>query len=144
MRYWTSHRFAPEVFAAVDRILDQFKTTHHTTQFSLWGYSGGAYIAMRLAAARADVTDVTTIAGLLDPPAWTQFHDISPLVGVASALTINPKVTYRHFCGTQDDIVPCTLIQDFIDRHQGEQSLTVINTASHSTIIGHAETFITR
>lgn len=107
-KYWTSHRFAPEVIAATDAAIDQLKQRFQSRQIVLIGYSGGGAVAALVAARRKDVTALMTVAGNLDTAAWTHRVKLSPLTG-----SLNPADAWRqlvslpqvHFVGAQDEVV---------------------------------------
>lgn len=105
--YWTSNRFAPEILESYTVALNHLKQDTGANAISITGYSGGAYIAMKLAENRNDITEVITIAGLLNPQSWTSHHQIGALQNVPSAMPHNSATRYTHFCGEDDDVMPC-------------------------------------
>lgn len=108
-KYWTSHRFSPEVIEASNQALEQLKRRFGAQRLILVGYSGGAAVAALLAARRDDVEQLITVAGNLDHRAWTTHGELSPLSG-----SLNPADAWRplmrvpqiHFIGAQDQSVP--------------------------------------
>jgi len=116
-RYWTSHRFAPEVISATNQAISRLKAQSNATWLRLVGYSGGGAVATLVAARRDDVREILTIAGNLDHAAWTKHHHLSPLSGslqpidAASALTHLPQL---HFIGSNDQVIPASLAQNFL------------------------------
>lgn len=108
-KYWTSHRFSPEVIEASNQALEQLKRRFGAQRLILVGYSGGAAVAALLAARRDDVERLITVAGNLDHRAWTALEQLSPLSG-----SLNPTDEWRrlmrveqlHFIGAQDQSVP--------------------------------------
>lgn len=76
-RYWTSHRFAPEVIASANLALEALKKKFGAQCLVLVGYSGGGAVAALLAEQRLDVVRLITIAGNLDHRAWTSHHRVS-------------------------------------------------------------------
>jgi pimeloyl-ACP methyl ester carboxylesterase len=129
---WTHDRFSPGVIASYRDALDRIKATHHNSAFRLIGFSGGGYIAAVLAAQRADVVQVTTVAGVLDPEAWTTLHDIAPLASAgldsASLRRSSQNTRFTHICAAEDDVVPCLLAERFTQdaRKEGLQNHTVL------------------
>ncbi len=105
-RYWTSHRFAPEVIVATDHAISKLKQRYHAHSLVLVGYSGGGAVAALVAARRQDVTHLITVAGNLDTDAWTALHHTTPLTG-----SLNPADDWQalqtlrqtHFIGTTDN-----------------------------------------
>jgi hypothetical protein len=65
-KYWTSHRFAPEVIAASNAAIDALKNRAGASKLVLIGYSGGGAVAALVAARRHDVVQLITVAGNLD------------------------------------------------------------------------------
>ena len=116
---WSHNRFDKTVTDSYMNALNLISQQYNVRQFDIVAYSGGAYIALLLAAGRHDIQNVTTIAGVLNPDAWTRFHDISPLniEHDLPSLLLNTRDTgFLHICGTDDEVVPCTLTKDFIGK----------------------------
>lgn len=117
VRYWTTHRLAEEVIAALDAAIDHVKARHGAGGIELIGYSGGGAAAVLLAARRADVRLLVTIAANLDTRMWTDLHGVTPLLG-----SLNPLdhvaavrgVPQVHFAGGDDDTVPPAIAQRFV------------------------------
>lgn len=115
--YWTNKRFGPAVITAYQEALDALSTRYNHAPFHITGYSGGAYIALILAATRPDVKTVTSVAGLLDPESWTQHHKISGLEVQYDAAYLrehSKNTQFVHVCGLEDDVIPCSITEDFI------------------------------
>ncbi len=116
-KYWTSHRFASEVIASMDAALDDVKSRNHITGFHLIGFSGGANIAVLLAAQRHDVLSLRTVAGNLDHVLLNQIHGVSQM---PASLNAKDKaqairdIPQYHFVGGQDEIVTNAIVQSFI------------------------------
>lgn len=114
MRYWTSHRFAPEVIDSYQRVLDAVKKRYGARQLRLFGYSGGGVLAMLLSVRRDDVVQVITIASPISLAEWSAWHDVSPLIGsldpVSQAAEFPPSI---HFVGGRDDVVPEEVVAPF-------------------------------
>ena len=109
---WTNQRFSLKVIDSYHAALDQLKNQSNINGFNVVGYSGGAYIALVLAATRNDINNVTTYAGLLGPHAWTAHHRVAPLqltYNLSTLLDNSRDVKFVHYCGTNDDIIPCSL-----------------------------------
>lgn len=116
-RYWTNARFAEEVVASLDQAVDQLKTQAGAQELTLVGYSGAGALALLLAARRDDVRNIITVAGNLDPAAWTEYHHVSPLDG-----SLNPtgqlmrlaRIPQVHLSGANDSVVPTVLTSRFV------------------------------
>lgn len=118
-RYWSTHRFAPEVITALGNALDQAKQRSGARRLVLVGFSGGGVAAALLAERRTDVDALATVASPLDLAAWTAFHKVTPLYGSlaptdqADKLAKLPQV---HFVGADDRVVPGTIVESFLGR----------------------------
>lgn len=115
--HWSDGRFSEEVITSMNDALNVLKAEFDATKLQLIGFSGGGAIAALLAARRDDVTKLITVAGNLDHQAWTTYHKISPLTG-----SLNPtdyrqtltKIKQIHFVGSDDNIMPPFLAQNFV------------------------------
>lgn len=109
---WTSHRFSQKVLNAYHQALQQLKETWKAKTFTLHAYSGGATVALLVAAQRQDVQSVITFAPLLDPVQWVNYHHYSPLEGSLSPLGQAFRLRHvpqEHFIGLADEEIPLAL-----------------------------------
>ncbi len=113
-KYWSSHRYAPEVVAAFQATLNAIKKD--TQKFLLIGFSGGASIAALIASERDDVVGLITVAGDLNHVALNHYHHTSPLTGSLNPTDVAHKLRdlpQQHWCGTKDHIVPNWMANQF-------------------------------
>lgn len=135
--YWSEKRFAGEVVEAINEAIDFLRDRSRTKEIHLVGYSGGAAIAVLIAALRKDVASLRTVAGNLDPEEVNRIHNVSPLkdslkpTDVAEKLR---KIPQRHFVGSQDAVVPPWIAESFLRRtgRQDFREITVVEGASHA------------
>lgn len=116
-RYWTDARFAEEVVVAMNQAAEQLKAKTGARELVLVGYSGGAAIALLLAARRDDVRQVITVAGNLDHAAWTAYHKVSPLQGSLNPVDQRQALAglrQVHLVGELDKITPPELAMQFV------------------------------
>ncbi|MDD2686667.1 MAG: hypothetical protein PHY62_10945 [Gallionella sp.] len=131
-RYWTSHRFAPEVIAATDHAISQLKQRYRAHSLVLVGYSGGGAVAALVAARRQDVAHLITVAGNLAPDTWTTLHHVNPLTG-----SLNPANSWQalqtipqtHFIGAADDNITSAVFAAYAARFPPERRPRAISIA---------------
>ena len=136
-KWWTSHRFAPEVIAAANQAIDAVKHAYGASHVVLVGYSGGGAVAALAAARRDDMAELITIAGNLDTDAWAKLHNIKPLSGSlnpADAWAALQDIPQRHFVGADDAVVPPSVAASYAARFPSAKrpAVTVIDGYDHS------------
>jgi len=135
---WTNRRFSQEIVTSLSQALDQLKQRYGNREFELVGYSGGAALALLLAAQREDVAQVQTLAGNLSPRLWAQMKGLSPLDGSLDPLDYRSQLVslpQRHLVGQRDTSIPSRLL-DLYRRALGSPShieCIHIPGASHDT-----------
>ena len=136
-KYWTSHRFAPEVIRATNAALDDMKARYGITGFSLVGFSGGANIAALIAASRSDVISLRTVAGNMDHVMLHTLHDVSQTPASLNAKDIAPAIRHlpqHHFIGAADTLVTPDILASFV-KASGKSTCirsTIVPGASHT------------
>lgn len=132
IKVWTQDRFSDEIIASYDEALNTIKEEKGADSFILVGYSGGAAIAMKLAARRDDIQYIQTIAGNLDPLRWVEHHGLSEIVSSPfSEMEVEKlrSVKQRHFIGSNDMTIPGDLTRSIIDEMKPDcVGLVEINT----------------
>jgi hypothetical protein len=125
-KYWTSHRFSPEVIQSTNQAIDFIKMKSHAEKINLIGYSGGAAVALLAAAYRSDVLSIITIGGNLDHKTWTDKYHLAPLNGSLNPIdftdALSPIPQY-HFVGAEDDITGVELIKSYSDKIQNPSTV---------------------
>lgn len=135
--YWSGRRFAPEVVDSLDKAIDILKEKSGAKDVELIGYSGGAAIAVIIAAGRSDVTTLRTIAGNLDHIAVNRYHNVSPLEGSLNPIDFAAKVSHipqRHFVSAGDSVIPKAIAESFAGKigDQRHESITIVEGTSHT------------
>lgn len=113
---WTSDRFSQKVIQTYHQALDEIKNTWNAKTFTLHAYSGGATIALLVAAQRQDIASVVTFAPLLDPVKWAKHHHYSPLSGSLSPVDQAAHLKHipqDHFIGLEDKEIPFLVSSDY-------------------------------
>jgi predicted esterase len=119
---WTSDRFSQEVIDSYDEVLDDLKAQ----KITLFGYSGGGAIATLLAAQRADIDELITIAGNLDIEFWAKMHYITPLSGSLNPADFADKlesVKQIHLIGGDDEIVGMSVFDSYRNHFADESNI---------------------
>lgn len=132
-KFWTYGRYSLPVVdnmaAALQRVLD--KGNYHSLAF--FGFSGGGTLAMLLAERFPQTRSVVTIAGNLDPDAWVNYHDYSPLwtsLNPARRAPLNSRIQQIHLAGGRDQNIPPTIIRAAVS-HQINAQIELISNFDH-------------
>lgn len=126
---WTNRRYAPEILHSLDQALDSLKARYGNVNFELIGYSGGAALALLLAATRDDIAQVQTLAGNLSPRLWAAQRQLTPLEGSLEPLDQRQRLArlpQRHLMGLDDPVVPPSLARSYRDALGEGRCLTLI------------------
>lgn len=141
---WTDQRFSQAVVDSLDQALDRIRREYGNRDFELIGYSGGAALALLLAAHRDDIAVVQTLAGNLSPREWASALDLTPLQGSLEPLDHAERlrhVAQRHFLGLHDRSVPSTLYEHYRDALGATDCMEVVRLPGVTHADGWAETW---
>jgi pimeloyl-ACP methyl ester carboxylesterase len=134
-RYWTSHRFSPEVISSTDEAVEQLKAITGATKLKLIGYSGGGAVAALVAARRKDVVALVTVTGNLDHALWTSTTRKSALSGSLNAadyFEALKDIPQQHYVGGQDSVINPGIAKSYAARFPSPQpQITVIPSFDH-------------
>lgn len=114
--YWTKRRYSEEVIASVNQAIDKLTNSRAKPGLHIIGYSGGAAVAVLIAARRNDVISIRTIAGNLDHEEVSRQHEVTALscslnpIDQASRVAAIPQ---RHFSGNEDTVISAAIGQKF-------------------------------
>lgn len=129
-KYWTTARFAPVVIEAEYQAI---KALSADAPLILIGYSGGAQVAGLIAATKnLNVKKIITIAGNLDHPAWTAYHNLPKLTESLSLADYKDKfnqIPQVHYVGQKDKIIPPVLTEKFVS---DKSTIHIISDATHN------------
>lgn len=112
---WSDARFSESVIAATSKVIDE-TAAKERKPLHLVGYSGGAAVALLVAARRTDIVSIRTVAGNVDNRAVIALHRVSPMpasldpADVASSLAGIPQI---HYVGEEDGIVPPAIAESY-------------------------------
>jgi len=135
-KYWSVARYSEVVLSAIDQALTQIRTSTKAKKLNLVGYSGGASLAVLVAARRSDIASIRTVAGNLDLLAMEHHHHTTPLSESLDPISVASKVKHipqLHFVGEKDQVVPKVVVENFV-RAEGLDSkiIVVLPKASHN------------
>jgi pimeloyl-ACP methyl ester carboxylesterase len=134
--YWTGKIYGEDVIRSANTALDSLKKSLGVSKISLVGYSGGAAVAVLVAARRDDIIALRTVAGNLAPNIFVRLHHVSPFNGSLDPLAVASSVKsipQLHFVGDRDTIVPKSIASAFLDQ-EGDldhKSLIEVRGAKH-------------
>ncbi|HAU29530.1 MAG TPA: alpha/beta hydrolase [Rhodospirillaceae bacterium] len=132
-RWWTSHRSAEEVVAAMNAAIS--KVVHEGQTVRLFGYSGGGGVAALVAARRTDVEALVTVAGNLDHQRLNAIHHVSQTPQSLNPIEVTPRLAHVpqiHFVGGSDQVVPAEIAQEWKNTSKsGCVQMVVVPDASH-------------
>jgi hypothetical protein len=117
--YWTNGRFSNEVVKSINQAVSYFVQQGKAPEVDLIGYSGGAAIAILVAARRNDIQSLRTVAGNLDPEVVNQYHGASSLDGSLNPAEIANKIAsipQIHFIGGEDDVIPFSAVSSYLKK----------------------------
>jgi poly(3-hydroxybutyrate) depolymerase len=130
---WTDARFSLAAIAAMNQAINEIKQKFNAKNIRLVGFSGGAAIALWVAAKRQDVFQIMTVAGNLDPMAWAQALRLQPLMGsvdTRDTIAATAHIPQVNFVGGKDQIVPKFISEVFVamyPKHQRPKIVNIIN-----------------
>lgn len=133
--YWSDKRFSEEVIVAMNEAIDFFSERIKASHIRLVGYSGGAAVAVLIAARRNDVSSLITVAGNLDPEYVNQHHGVDSLKGSLNPMDFASRISaipQHHFSGSEDKVVPPLVAERFVKAVNSHYAKTrIIGGISH-------------
>jgi pimeloyl-ACP methyl ester carboxylesterase len=115
-KYWSDARFSEDVINSMNEAVDRLKNQAQAKEIVLVGFSGGAAVVVLIAARRADVSEVITVAGNLDHTAINEYHKVAQMKGSLNPIYYAQDIAHipqRHFAGEKDKVVPVYIIKGF-------------------------------
>ena len=134
---WTFGRYNKDALKALNAAVSVLKDKHHYKKLELVGYSGGATMALLIAANRKDVISIRTVAGNLSPEYTNRLHKVSPMPAALNPENYAPELSMLpqiHFYGEQDRVIRGDIAQHYQKQftHKGCIQITAVIKASHS------------
>lgn len=119
---WTLGRYGEPVVSSLVAAARRVARSHGASELLLIGYSGGGALAMLMAERMPEVTALVTVAGNLDPDAWTAHHGFTPLaesMNPAQRPPLRTDLAQLHLTAGRDERVPAALTRGAIERQPG-------------------------
>jgi pimeloyl-ACP methyl ester carboxylesterase len=117
--WWTTRRYSEEVVASMSAAATSFLTRHHFEHVLLVGYSGGGTLAALMARDLPGTVGLVSVAGNLDPDAWTRLHAYLPLEGSLNPALLPPlpaSLKQWYLVGQRDTNVPAAATARYLER----------------------------
>ncbi|MCB4361072.1 alpha/beta hydrolase family protein [Quatrionicoccus australiensis] len=136
--HWSTLRYSRELVNALDAAITQLKTRVAAQRLNLIGYSGGATMALLIAAQRNDIASIRTVAGNLDTDAFTSHHQVTPLGPESNPLrhaATLAKIPQTHWLGQNDTSIPPPLANRYANA-VGQGNCTRLQTVANATHSG--------
>lgn len=127
-KYWSSDRFSELVIQNMNQAIDRLKENAQLDKkhkIELIGYSGGAAIAILVAARRHDVDIIRTVAGDLNHEMMSEYHHTTPLPNCLNPINFTHKlqnIKQIHYIGAKDKIVPKYITQDYVNKFNNKKN----------------------
>lgn len=132
--HWTHARYSEVVVNSMVEALRNAITPNNFSEIVFIGFSGGGTLAMLLAERFPQTGKIITIAGNLDPDAWTEHHGYSKLshsLNPAHRPPLDANIFQLHLVGENDSKVPPALIRAAVAQ-QANTHITEISNFDHS------------
>lgn len=116
---WTNERYSAAVVASMVAAASDYISVHRFERVLLVGYSGGGTLAVLMAPRLPRAVGVVTIAGNLDPDAWTRLHGYLPLEGSLNPALeppLSPDIRQWYLVGQRDSNVPAAATVRYFQR----------------------------
>ena len=129
---WTSQQFSNAVLMSYMEVLDAIKSKYDGIKFNLVGYSGGATIALMLAANRLDVNSIRTIAGNLNHNQLSALTKTTPLHQSISSndfIFKTKNVPQIHYYGSKDEVIPNQIYLNYLNNFAKNSCVKIVEVA---------------
>ena len=121
--------------AAVLRIwLEKNELSDKNPELVFIGHSGGATLAMLLAERFPQTRALLTLAGNIDPDAWTALHNYTPLYGSlnpSQQTVLDADLIQHHYAGENDTNIPPELIRRALDKQPRDHFRFFVISGNH-------------
>ncbi len=134
-RWWTFERYSGTVIESMCEAANKIARQYGADTVQLVGYSGGGSIVVGMRSCTDGLKLITTIAGNLDPAAWTDYHGYSSLHDeslISGARSMRVGVTEVHWqCADDKNIPPEITDQYFTARPEVKRH--IVESCTHAS-----------
>jgi len=135
--YWSNKRFSKEVVQSINQAISILKEQTHSKKIELFGFSGGAAIALLVASERNDILKITTVAGNLNHHLLHKHHQIPLMEDSLNPINIAHKISHIeqiHFIGGKDEVIPSKIAYSFKETSGNPSNIKIVLVppASHT------------
>jgi len=129
-KLWTFERYGQTVVDSMCRVANEISASLNAETVQLVGYSGGGAIVIGMSECTERLVALTTIAGNLDPVAWTTIHDFSPLT--ESHYFVPDSLSQVHWQCRNDTNVPPSITDDYFKAYPDAER-RILEECTHSS-----------
>lgn len=132
---WTFDRYGQAVVDSMCRAANRIARERAATGVELVGYSGGGAIVLGMSGCTENLVAVSTIAGNLEPNAWTEYHGYTPLDDLSpleSARERNDAIAETHWQCRDDDNVPPEITDAYFAKRKNA-ARRIVADCTHAT-----------
>lgn len=131
-RWWTFDRYGCVVVDSMCDAANLLSRELGASTVGLIGYSGGGAIVVGMSACTENLVSVTTIAGNLDPQAWTEHHGYTALRDLSPLADRPAQIAEIHWqCRDDLNIPPSVTDEYFATRNHAIRH--IVGSCSHAT-----------
>lgn len=132
-RWWTFDRYGEAVIESMCDAANEIAREFNAESVQLIGFSGGGAIVIRMSECTDLLVALTTIAGNLDPAAWSRHHGYSPLNDNTVTNAAPPNaVIHSHWQCSNDENIPPAITDDFF-RSRPVAKRYIVEDCTHSS-----------
>ena len=134
-RLWTFERYGRTVVDSMCEAANRVTREYAAESVHLIGYSGGGAIVVGMSGCTERLVSLTTIAGNLDPEAWTRHHGYSPLDDLSpleNATRATGTIDESHWQCRGDLNIPPPITDNYFVMREGA-ARHIVDDCSHAT-----------
>jgi len=134
-RLWTFDRYGREIVESMCLAANEIARQHGARSVQLIGYSGGGTIVVGMRSCVDHLVAITTIAANLDPQAWAEFHEYSPLTDLSPlepAAAPPGLMSEIHWQCRDDQVIPPQITDAYFATAMNAER-RIVQSCSHAS-----------